>query len=754
MFNKRSLILLSTLIPLLAAVVLLSTLRLPVAMAASGATIMMMGELNQTGTTPIIVTSTLSSGAGTLRQAITGVCDGGLITFDAPLSDQTIDISPDGELIISKSLTISGSVPITVSGGNVVRVFNVMTGTAPTVDVVFDGLTIANGNVQTDDCEPYPDLCGGGIMIQSNGVAVTVTNSALISNTADGLGGGIYNNGKLTVNDSIFSENSALFDVGGGIYNSFYGTATVISSTFSENLVDSMYGGSGGGIYNDGTMAIRSSVFFTNSATSGGGIGNGTRTMTISDSIFFGNSATVSGGGISNHGDNAIITITNSSLLNNSAEGGSDWGENGGGGIFNHGYMTINDSTLLDNSTTFSGGGIWSYHSNIAINNSVLSDNSAGHAGGGIFGRGIISNSTVSGNSAAGTGGNGGGGGGIFGSGAIINSIISENSAAGTGGGITWWGTISNSIISGNSAGGNGGGIYSPAATISNSTIAGNSSGTDGGGIYGDGTINNSTVSGNSAVGYGGGIVLDGYGSIVNNSTVTDNRAGIAGGGIGGAGNGVYDMTIMNAIVSGNVISGSTTPDDLALRYGVTDSFISGGYNLVGTIDPNVVAFIDGVNGDQVGVNDPRLSPLADNGGSTLTHAVLPGSPAIDAGDPAYPVQAGDYDQRGDGFDRVVNGRLDIGAYEFQEETAVYSLTINIDGAGSVVCNGGCLETYPESTEVTLTAVSSITSTFTGWSGAITSTQNSITLTMDAAKTVTATFDTTTYTIFLPAIIK
>ena len=62
---------------------------------------------------------------------------------------------------------------------------------------------------------------------------------------------------------------------------------------------------------------------------------------------------------------------------------------------------------------------------------------------------------------------------------------------------------------------------------------------------------------------------------------------------------------------------------------------------------------------------DPLLGPLQDNGGPTFTHALLAGSPAIDAGDPAF-VGPPDYDQRGIGFPRVVNGRIDIGAFEVQ----------------------------------------------------------------------------------------
>jgi hypothetical protein len=66
---------------------------------------------------------------------------------------------------------------------------------------------------------------------------------------------------------------------------------------------------------------------------------------------------------------------------------------------------------------------------------------------------------------------------------------------------------------------------------------------------------------------------------------------------------------------------------------------------------------------------DPLLGPLDDNGGPTLTHALLSGSPAIDAGNNAY---ASDWDQRGPGYPRIVNGIIDIGAFEYQGDGSVY----------------------------------------------------------------------------------
>jgi hypothetical protein len=89
--------------------------------------------------------------------------------------------------------------------------------------------------------------------------------------------------------------------------------------------------------------------------------------------------------------------------------------------------------------------------------------------------------------------------------------------------------------------------------------------------------------------------------------------------------------------------------------------------------------------GDQINT-DPMLGPLQDNGGSTFTHELLSGSPAINAGDPSF-TPPPDYDQRGSGFQRVVNGRVDIGAFEVQPPTPSYAgqvqPPINPDGSST-----------------------------------------------------------------------
>jgi hypothetical protein len=86
------------------------------------------------------------------------------------------------------------------------------------------------------------------------------------------------------------------------------------------------------------------------------------------------------------------------------------------------------------------------------------------------------------------------------------------------------------------------------------------------------------------------------------------------------------------------------------------------GYNLS---DDNGGGFLNSP-GDQINAN-PMLGPLQDNGGPTFTHALLPGSPAIGAGNPSF-TSPPDHDQRNCPFERVFNGRIDVGSFESQPQ--------------------------------------------------------------------------------------
>jgi hypothetical protein len=239
----------------------------------------------------------------------------------------------------------------------------------------------------------------------------------------------------------------------------------------------------------------------------------------------------------------------------------------------------------------------------------------------------------------------------------VESSIISDNS--GTGVSNTGTVVILNSTLGSNTAGqgDNGGGIKTgdfknpgSSATIINSTISGNSA-SEGGGIfncYGLVIIENSTISSNSAKYDGGGISNCG-GVQIANSTLSGNSAPAGfGGGIINGGAVEIENTIFNAGALGeNIVNDGGT---------VT----SHGYNISSDDGGGVLT----APGDQINT-DPLLGPLQDNGGPTLTHLPLLGSPAIDAGDPNF-TPPPSRDQRGPCFHRVFGRRIDIGSVETQ----------------------------------------------------------------------------------------
>jgi hypothetical protein len=240
---------------------------------------------------------------------------------------------------------------------------------------------------------------------------------------------------------------------------------------------------------------------------------------------------------------------------------------------------------------------------------------------------------------------------------------------------------LTNCTVSGNSTDGTGGGICVDAnatLTIESSTLSDNYAGDYGGGLANGGalTINNSTLSGNRGE-FAAGAILNGFNGdaslIVSNSTLSENTTQLHGGGIFNGG----QSTISNSTFSGN--SGTTAGaivnrlaklniESTILNRGELGPNIS---NDIGTVTSHGynLSSDDGAGvlngpGDQINTN-PLLGPLQNNGGPTFTHQLLPSSPAIDAGDPNFtppPL----YDQRGPGFPRVVNGRIDKGSFEVQ----------------------------------------------------------------------------------------
>ncbi|NES04970.1 MAG: DUF4347 domain-containing protein, partial [Okeania sp. SIO2F4] len=603
------------------------------------------------------------------------------IIFDPAVfgTPQTITLAGDpiegipGQLLITDDLTIegTGAANLTISGNNTSRVFSIGN-TATVANVTINSVTISNGLATN----------GGGIYAYS-GTTVTINNSTISGNSATSNGGGIYSEGSITLDNSTISGNRA--SNGAGVFNHVYGYLAVTnSSSITGNVArgGEFTGGYGGGINNTGDSANPSTVTIDNSTISnndgrrGGGVFNTYGILTITNNSNVSDNNASSGGGVYTT-NNTTVTLNNSTISGNSAT-------LNGGGIYSEGSVTLDNSTISGN-TAYDGAGIFNHvYGYLAVtNSSTITGNVAIPSGSGqSFGGGInntgdsanpstvtIDNSTISNN-------DGSIGGGIFNTYGILtitnNSNISSNNATyGDGGGIfndsSGEVQINSSTVSGNSSSEDGGGISnsndSNTIVIANSTISGNSSDGLGGGIYAAETVTilNSTISGNSSGEDGGGINNAGY-TTVTNSTIYGNTANSDGGGIISFDS---DLTLYNSIIVGNIDldQGIQAPD-------ISGTIDSGNNNLIGNtsgiFNSDISTSITGV--DASTVLDPNL---ADNGGLTQTHALIPTTtnPAIDSGN-NDDVPPGDFDQRGTGFPRIIDGdgdgtaTVDIGAFE------------------------------------------------------------------------------------------
>ncbi|MCE7951418.1 MAG: hypothetical protein DYH18_10000 [Xanthomonadales bacterium PRO7] len=384
---------------------------------------------------------------------------------------------------------------------------------------------------------------------------------------------------------------------------------------------------------------------------------SGTITLTSGSLHIYGGGVDVQGPGAS------VLTIAGNTQVTRPAGTGayggySDIVINGGGGggqgkpsaTLAPTPVTISGITLTGGSAQ-DGGGINAYNTLLNVNNCVITSNNAYYSGGGIYIGGYYSALTVN------------------------NTTISNNTAGNTGGGVATTDAainIQQSSVTGNTAG-RGGGIHvhndnSNAVTITASTVSGNtstgnaysySSNMGGSGVYTrhvTTSISNSTIANNTSnAGYGGGFgnYIDSsgtYSTTLSNSTVSGNDAPHAGG-VSENSDGV--MTMTNTVVAGNTATYSD--NDVGTHGG---GMIAAAFSLIG--DTGAATITD--NGGNLLNVAPQLGALASNGGPTQTMLPLTGSPLIDAGDPAFSGLS--TDQRGAGFPRIINGRVDIGAVE------------------------------------------------------------------------------------------
>jgi len=193
----------------------------------------------------------------------------------------------------------------------------------------------------------------GNVFTVGGGISLTLSNLTIKRGVGYSGGGGVYNLGTLTVNNSFFYVNQAL--TGGAILNN--GTATISNTTFNSNSPYFFgHSASCGAIDNRSAMTITASTFDTNYAQ---------------------NNST-SGGAICNGG---TLTITDSTLSNNSS-GGNNAGY--GGAIYTYaGTLTVTNSTFTGNAATTSGGAIYSNGGTVQISNSTFGNNPESIGGGG-----------------------------------------------------------------------------------------------------------------------------------------------------------------------------------------------------------------------------------------------------------------------------------------------------------------------------------------------------------------------------------
>tara|TARA_R110002073_G_scaffold80260_3_gene193396 strand:+ start:11444 stop:14500 length:3057 start_codon:yes stop_codon:yes gene_type:complete len=477
-------------------------------------------------------------------------------------------------------------------------------------------------------------------------------------------GDGIYSElvNDVSISNSNFNDNNSE-----GLYSSEVDRLFVTASVFRNNIDNGI------DLRHVSDVSIYGAQVTNNGTRSNGGLVAGifsyySDVVSITQSVLSGNTAT--GAGIFN--TSQAVQISGVSARNNNRAGiriGNAQLESAG---TNQMVATIEDSRFQWN--LYRGLSIESV-SDATVSNSIIADN------------GSVSNSEAI----------PGGGIRFLGDGdlTVLTSQITDNFAIGAGGGIYVQGSqgelaepgnghvnIHQTDISGNTATTLGGGLSVATASLllDQSTIAGNTGGTavvgsGGGGIWLSSTetdIVNTTISGNTTPGEGGGISsLSGHLPLrIVNSTITGNEVGRTPTGAPQSGGGMYIWSgttlVLNTIFEGNTAPGASlqtrSPSDVD---DPNDSVFSLGNNLVS--DSGAAAIFTGP-GDVVGIS-ALLGPLQENGGATRTHALLPGSPAVDAAAPnaqnsAPNLAVPTHDQRG--FIRPGFWGKDIGAYENQ----------------------------------------------------------------------------------------
>ncbi len=506
------------------------------------------------------------------------------------------------------------------------------------LDILANGLPL-DLRIETDGtaAATIQMTVNGQRVMEIQGGTVELHNLVITGGALDGPGGGILNDGNLTLTDSILRNNTAT--AGGGLYNS--GTAVINNSQIALNNGTFL---GGGGIYSDGELTISNSMVRANQASSGGGIYQAAGTLVVQGSSINLNSVTGDGGGLLLVNDIVSAHLHDSTIQGNQANGH-------GGGV---GFLSSNYDKFV-----MQGG--------------QITNNTAGNSGGGFFGAGRLTGTRVNENDAANLGG------GLYTLGTLfLEEMQVHNNTAVSGGGMGGGTVIGSKLhIFSNQASHYGGGSFVSYFMLQDSQITDNSAGIAGGGMYAQNDIFTSSAAQLERVLLTNNISADG-GAIwtdrrlaLGNVTISDNAALADGAGL--------HIAVTGIVTATNITLAMNTPGIDLYKMGqltLQNSIISnpGQNNCLTSVNyPEINSLGNNLSDDDscLGLNQPTdiiadalLAPLANNGGNTRTHALLPGSPAFDAGSAtacAGPLVNG-VDQRG--VPRPLGAACDMGAHE------------------------------------------------------------------------------------------